>query len=84
MMCVQDPANLRIVDIQHIEVPNLWFRRVQAQLVHVAILIRMVASPSMPDTCVPHVDRATRTGGPDLAGNMLISADLKRPDISKM
>ena len=84
MMCIQNPANLRIIDIRHIEVPNLWFRRVQAELVHVAILFRMVAPPSMPDACVPHVDRATRAGGPDLADNMLISTDLTCSDISKM
>ena len=38
----------------------------------------------MPDTRIPHVDRATWTGRPDFTGNVLVSADLKRPDISKM
>jgi len=84
MMCVQDPANLRIVDIRRIEVPNLWFRRIQAQLVHVAVLVCMVAPPSVPDTRIPHVDRATWASSPDLTDNMLVPTDLKRPDISKM
>ena len=44
----------------------------------------MVASPSVPDARIPHVDSANGTSGPDLTDNMLVSTDLTRPNISKM
>ena len=80
----KNAADFRVVDIGCIEIAHLGLRRVEPQLVHVAILIGMVASRAVPDSRVPDVHRAGGACRPDFAGDLLVAANLAGANISEM
>ena len=80
----QNAANLGVVDVRGIEIANLGLRRVEPQLVHVAILIGVVAARAVPYPCVPDIHRAGGAGRPDFAADLLVEFNLERTHVSEM
>ena len=84
MARIQNRADPWILKIRRIEVPDLRLRRVQSELKHVAVLVRVIAPCTMPDTGIPYVNRAGRTARPDLSDHMLIPTYLTCAHVPKV